>query len=76
MKDLYNQQMEAARALARAGRTDFNLADASVAAERMGLSGDIDALRKNVMQSFVAPTGAATGPAAQPQVDVGVSSRE
>ena len=62
--------MEAARALARAGRTDFDLSEASEAARRMGMPSDINALRSNIMQSFVAPAGATTGPAAQPQVDV------
>jgi len=70
MRDYYNQRMEAARALARAGRTDFDLSEASEAARRMGLPSDINALRSNVMESFVAPAGATTGPAAQPQVDV------
>ena len=70
MRDYYNQRMEAARALARAGRTDFDLSEASEAARRMGMPSDINALRSNIMQSFVAPAGATTGPAAQPQVDV------
>ena len=70
MRDYYNQKMEAARALARAGRTDFDLSEASEAARRMGMPSDIESLRSNIMQSFVAPAGATTGPAAQPQVDV------
>ena len=70
MRDYYNQRMEAARALARAGRTDFDLSEAAEAARRIGMPSDIDALRRNVMKSFVAPAGATTGPAAQPQVDV------
>ena len=70
MRDYYNQRMEAARALARAGRTDFDLSEAAEAARRIGMPSDIDDLRRNVMKSFVAPAGATTGPAAQPQVDV------
>lgn len=70
MRDYYNQRMEAARALARAGRTDFDLSEAAEAARRMGMPSDIESLRSNIMKSFVAPAGATTGPAAQPQVDV------
>ena len=70
MRDYYNQKMEAARALARSGRTDFDLSEAAEAARRMGMPSDIESLRGNIMKSFVAPAGATTGPAAQPQVDV------
>ena len=70
MKQLYQGELDKARNLARQGRTDFNLQDAAVAAGRLGLPNDIESLRAMVMQDFVAPAGASTGPAAQPQVDV------
>ena len=70
MKDFYNAEIEKAKNLARQGRTDFNLGDAFIALQRMGLGGDVESLRREVMESFVAPAGASTGPAAQPQVDV------
>ena len=53
MKDYYNQQIEQARNLARQGRTDFNLTDASIAAQRMNLPSDIDSLRSMVMESYL-----------------------
>ena len=70
MKDFYNTEIEKAKNLARQGRTDFNLGDAFIALQRMGLGGDVESLRREVMESFVDPAGASTGPAAQPQVDV------
>ena len=70
MKDLYQGELDKARNLARQGRTDFDLQDAAIAAGRMGLPNDIESLRAMVMKDFVAPAGASTGPAAQPQVDV------
>ena len=70
MRDFYNAEIEKAKNLARQGRTDFNLGDAFIALQRMGLGGDVESLRREVMESFVDPAGASTGPAAQPQVDV------
>jgi hypothetical protein len=70
MNEFYQGELEKARNLARQGRTDFNLQDAAIAAGRMGLPNDIESLRAMVMQDFVAPQGASTGPSAQPQVDV------
>lgn len=70
MNEFYQGELEKARNLARQGRTDFNLQDAAIAAGRMGLPSDIESLRAMVMQDFVAPQGASTGPSAQPQVEV------
>jgi hypothetical protein len=70
MNEFYQGELEKARNLARQGRTDFNLQDAAIAAGRMGLPNDIESLRAMVMQDFVAPQGASTGPSAQPQVEV------
>ena len=68
MKQMYQGELDKARNLARQGRTDFNLQDASIAAGRMGLPNDIESLRAMVMKDFVTPAGAASGPAAQPAV--------
>ena len=68
MQQLFQSELDKARNLARQGRTDFSLQDASVAAARMGLPSDIEGLRALVMQDFVTPAGAASGPAAQPAV--------
>jgi len=68
MVSFYSAGLDKARNLARQGRTDFDLGDVAIAARRLGLPSDIESLRALVMQDFVSPAGAASGPAAQPAV--------
>ena len=68
MLEIYQSELDKARNMARQGRTDFSLQDASIAASRLGMPSDIESLRAMVMQDFVSPAGAASGPAAQPAV--------
>jgi hypothetical protein len=68
MLEIYQSELDKARNMARQGRTDFSLQDASIAASRLGMPSDIESLRAMVMQDFVSPAGAASGPVVQPQV--------
>jgi hypothetical protein len=68
MLEIYQSELDKARNMARQGRTDFSLQDASIAASRLGMPSDIESLRAMVMKDFVSPAGAASGPVAQPQV--------
>jgi hypothetical protein len=68
MLEIYQSELDKARNMARQGRTDFSLQDASIAASRLGMPSDIESLRAMVMKDFVSPAGAASGPVVQPQV--------
>jgi hypothetical protein len=68
MLEIYQSELDKARNMARQGRTDFSLQDASIAASRLGMPSDIEGLRSMVMKDFVSPAGAASGPVVQPQV--------
>jgi hypothetical protein len=68
MLEIYQSELDKARNMARQGRTDFSLQDASIAASRLGMPSDMESLRAMVMQDFVSPAGAASGPVVQPQV--------